>query len=99
VRRCHRDVKRIGALFTTYRNVKLCVSGHLHETRPRGIPRHDVPEQPGGVRKLVEGIASRDLGRDVHGPDLHPDGTFNVEYVDYGWTVEPTPTTGQAVDT
>jgi Icc protein len=98
VRRCHIDVKRIGQLFAKHPNVKLCVSGHLHQidrAEYRGVTYMTSPAVCGGW------WAGNHM--DVFGPayavlDLHPDGTFEVEYVDYGWTVEPAPTTGQAVD-
>ena len=94
VRRTHTDVKRIGALFAKHPNVKLCVSGHLHE-----IDRADFL----GVTYLNNPAVcgnwwSPGLHRGFFGEmysllDLHPDGTLDVQRIDYGWEpVGPPPT-------
>lgn len=85
VRRSHLDVKKFGALFKKYRNVKLCVSGHLHE-----IDRADYLGVTYATNPAVCGNWWQGLHRGVFGEmytviDLHPDGTFDIERVDYGW--------------
>jgi 3',5'-cyclic AMP phosphodiesterase CpdA len=89
VRRVHVDVKRIGALFAKNPQVKLCISGHLHE-----IDRADFMGVTYLNNPAVCGDWWKGLHRGVFGEmytmlDLHPDGTFDLERVDYGWTPAP----------
>jgi 3',5'-cyclic-AMP phosphodiesterase len=85
VRRSHTDVKRIGKLFSQHPNVKLCISGHLHQidrAEYRGVTYMSNPAVSGGWWK------GKHL--DAFGPmytmyDLNADGTFVVQYADYGW--------------
>jgi 3',5'-cyclic-AMP phosphodiesterase len=96
VRRQHVDVKRLGALFTRNPHVRLCVSGHLHE-----IDRAEFMGVTYMTNPAVCGDWWKGLHRGVFGEmytllDLHPDGTFDVERIDYGWTPVPAPTTQPA---
>jgi 3',5'-cyclic AMP phosphodiesterase CpdA len=84
-RRTHMDVKKLGALFRQHPNVKLCVSGHLHQ-----IDRADFLGVTYITNPAVCGDWWQGLHRGLFGEmytvlDLHPDGTFDFEYVDYGW--------------
>jgi len=93
VRRVHVDCKRIGALFAKHPNVKLCVSGHLHE-----VDRADFMGVTYLNNPAVCGDWWKGLHRGVFGEmytllDLHPDGTFDYERIDYGWTPVPAPAT------
>jgi hypothetical protein len=92
VRRTHAlDMKRLGALFGKHPNVKLCVSGHLHEidrAEYRGVTYVTNPAVCGGWW--------RGKHFDLFGPaytllDLHADGSFDVNHVDYGWVQQPDP--------
>jgi 3',5'-cyclic-AMP phosphodiesterase len=98
VRRVHVDCKRIGALFAKHPNVKLCVSGHLHE-----IDRADFMGVTYLNNPAVCGDWWKGLHRGVWGEmytmiDLHPDGTFDYERVDYGWTPVPAAATQPSGD-
>jgi 3',5'-cyclic AMP phosphodiesterase CpdA len=80
----HRDARQLKALFLKHRNVKLCLSGHLHLNE-----RIDY----NGVSYICNGAVSgawwkgknqeTDAGYAV--VDLYDDGTFENEYVNYGW--------------
>jgi len=97
VRRCHMDVKRIGALFTKYRGVvKLCVSGHLHETDRADFLGTTFLNNPAVCGDWWKGQHRGIWGEMYTLLDLHPDGTFDVEYVDYGWTPVAAPATAPA---
>lgn len=98
VRRCHMDVKRIGALFAKYRNVKLCVSGHLHERDRAEFLGTTYLNNPAVCGDWWKGRHRGIWGEMYTILDLHPDGTFDVEYVDYGWKPEVPPATRPAVD-
>lgn len=96
VRRCHMDVKRIGALFASHPNVKLCVSGHLHQ-----IDRAEY----NGVTYITNPAVCGDWWKGKHRGlfgemytviDLHADGTFEYEHVDYGWEPVADPTSKPA---
>lgn len=78
-----RDAMKLANLFSRH-NVKLNLSGHIHQ-----IDRVEL----NGVTYICDGAVS---GNWWKGPlfgiqegfgviDLHPDGTFDHEYVDYGW--------------
>jgi len=80
----HIDARRIKDLFTRHRNVKVCLSGHLHL-----VDRVDYL----GVTYLCNGAVS---GGWWKGPcqefepgyglvDLYNDGSFDHRYVTYGW--------------
>jgi 3',5'-cyclic AMP phosphodiesterase CpdA len=87
----HLDVQRIWRLFLKHPNVKLCVSGHLHRTdraEYRGVTYVTNPAVCGN--KWKGKVADR-WGEMYTMLELRPDGTFDVEYVDYGWKVEKAP--------
>ncbi len=78
----HSDAKKIVSLFEQHTNVKLCVSGHTHL-----VDRVDFR----GVSYICNGAVS---GAWWNGPykgvqpgygivDLHPDGTFDHQYLTY----------------
>ncbi len=82
----HRDGRRLKDLFRDHPNVKLCLSGHEH--------LFDRCEY-NGVTYACGGSV---CGRWWRGPnqetregystiDLFADGTFDLRYVDYGWTI------------
>jgi 3',5'-cyclic AMP phosphodiesterase CpdA len=81
----HVDAKRIVDLFKQHPNVKLCLSGHLHLTE-----RIDYS----GVTYICSGAVSGNWWRGDHHHtdegytviDLYNDGTFDNQYVAYGWT-------------
>lgn len=80
----HTDFERFQKLFAKHRNVKACISGHLH-----------IVEQIdyGGVRFLCNGAVSAGWWRGLHRGtdfgyslvDLFDDGTVESTYVAYGW--------------
>jgi len=82
----HADCWAITELFRQHPNVKLCLSGHMH-TCDRCEYR--------GVWYICGGAASGSWwnGSEYGFPplygkvDLFADGTFNYEFIDYGWPV------------
>lgn len=87
----HTDAWRLRDLFIRYPNVRLCLSGHVHQ-----LERIDYQ----GVVYFCNGAV---CGNWWHGPyhncpegyaiiDLYDDGTFEHAYVAYGWTADQ-PTT------
>lgn len=83
----HEDGADLVALFLKHRNVKLCVSGHIHL-----IDRCDYQ----GVTYLCNGAVSANWWKGRHQEcdegyaliDLYDDGTFDHQYVAYGWKAE-----------
>ena len=81
----HIDARRLKDLFRQHRNVKLCLSGHIHLC--------DRVEYQ-GVTYACGGAVSADWWKgDLDGTDegytvadLYTDGTFDLQYVPYGWT-------------
>jgi 3',5'-cyclic AMP phosphodiesterase CpdA len=84
----HLDALKLKDLFAKHRNVKLCLSGHIHL-----VDRVDY----NGVTYLCNGAV---CGRWWKGPhkecnegyavlDLFDDGTFAHKYVTYGWQAPP----------
>ncbi len=81
----HVDHPRLQELFARHRNVKACLSGHLHI-----VERIDF----GGVAYCCNGAVSAGWWKGLHRGtdfgyavvDLHDDGTVTSEYVPYGWT-------------
>ena len=83
----HVDIDRFQKLFARRRNVKACVSGHLHLVE-------QVDYQ--GVRYLCNGAVSAgwwkgkrretDFGYAL--VDLFDDGTVERQYIPYGWTAQ-----------
>ena len=85
--RMHVDRRMFDALFQKYRNVKLCLSGHLHQ--------YDRAEY-NGVTYICDGAVCGNKWRGPrrHTPegygliDLYADGSFVHHYVQYGWKAE-----------
>jgi 3',5'-cyclic AMP phosphodiesterase CpdA len=83
----HQDAKRIVDLFKQHANVKLCLSGHLHLAERI---------EYAGVTYACSGAVSGNWWKGQHHGteegyalvDLYNDGTFDWQYVDYGWKVE-----------
>jgi hypothetical protein len=80
----HQDAQRIKNLFAKHVNVKLCLSGHTHL-----VDRIDYL----GVAYLGNGAVSgawwkgknHEFAEGYALIDLYEDGTFDHEYVTYGW--------------
>jgi hypothetical protein len=80
-------------------NVKLCVSGHLHQIDRadyRGVTYVTSPAVCGG---WWAGNHVDIFGEMYTILDLHADGTFDIDYVDYGWVVQPAPASAPAETT
>jgi 3',5'-cyclic AMP phosphodiesterase CpdA len=85
----HRDCLRLKSLFEQRPNVKLCLSGHMHL-----IDRVDY----NGVTYLCNGAVSGNWWKGRHKDcdegyaviDLFDDGSFEREYVKYGWQAAAT---------
>jgi len=83
----HIDHPRFQELFAKHRNVKACMSGHLHI-----VERIEF----GGVSYLCNGAVSAGWWKGLHRGtdfgyavvDLHPDGRVDCRYVPYGWTAQ-----------
>jgi Icc protein len=81
----HIDARRIKDLFRRHRNVKLCLSGHIHLC--------DRVEYE-GVTYACGGAVCADWWKgNLDGTeegytvvDLFADGAFDIQYVPYGWT-------------
>jgi 3',5'-cyclic AMP phosphodiesterase CpdA len=95
-RRCHLDVKRLGQLFEKHPNVKLCVSGHLHQIDRADYRGVTYVTNPAVCGNWWKGDHLGAFGEMYTMLDLHADGTFEIERVDYGWTPEVAPTTERA---
>ena len=80
----HMDCMQLKELFAKHANVKLCLSGHLHS-----LDRVDY----NGVTYLCNGAVSGNWWKGRHQDcdegyavlDLYDDGSFDHEYVKYGW--------------
>jgi 3',5'-cyclic-AMP phosphodiesterase len=80
----HTDCVKLKELFAKHPNVKLCLSGHLHL-----VDRTDY----NGVTYLCNGAVSGSWWKGRHKDcdegyavlDLYDDGSFDCEYVKYGW--------------
>jgi 3',5'-cyclic AMP phosphodiesterase CpdA len=81
------DSRRVRELFRAHRNVRLCLSGHIHQ-----LDRVDFD----GVTYICDGAVS---GAWWKGPedncpegygviDMHPNGTWSHEYKTYGWKAD-----------
>ena len=84
----HVDVQRLGQLFRKHPNVKLCISGHLHQidrAEYRGVTYLSNPAVSGG---WWNGKHLGTFGEMYTVLDLMPDGTFEHRYVSYGWKAE-----------
>ena len=81
----HVDGDRLLKLFVERRNVKACVSGHMHLVEQLDFQ---------GVRHLCNGAVSAGWWKGLHRGtdfgyalvDLFDDGTVECHYVPYGWT-------------
>lgn len=86
----HIDAGKLHKLFLKHRNVKVCISGHLHL-----IDRCEFD----GVTYLCNGAVSGNWWKGRHQQcdegyaliNLYDDGTFEREYTPYGWKAEPPP--------
>ncbi|MGE0482096.1 MAG: metallophosphoesterase [Phycisphaerae bacterium] len=80
----HTDAGRITKLFQKHRNVRLCLSGHIHE-----LDRVEY----NGVAYICDGAVSgawwkgknRECREGYGVIDLFDDGSFEHQYVAYGW--------------
>jgi 3',5'-cyclic AMP phosphodiesterase CpdA len=80
----HMDALELSNLFLKHPNVKLCLSGHIHQT-----DRIDY----NGVTYLCNGAVSGGWWKGKHKQcdngyamiDLYDDGSFEQQYVTYGW--------------
>lgn len=80
----HRDARQLKALFLKHRNVRVCLSGHLHQNERIEF---------NGVTYLCNGAVSGAWWRGKHHEtdagyalvDLYDDGTFDTQYLTYGW--------------
>jgi Icc protein len=80
----HQDWEKLKDLLAQHPNVKLCLSGHLHH-----VDRVDY----NGVTYLCNGAVSGNWWKGRHKDcdegyaiiDLYDDGSFEHEYVKYGW--------------
>lgn len=83
----HIDARRIGKLFLKHPNVKLCLSGHLH--------LHDQCLY-NNVWYVCNGAVCGNWWKGSYHQcaegygliDLFADGTFNAQYVNFGWKAE-----------
>lgn len=83
----HTDCVKLKDLFTKHPNVKLALSGHLHL-----VDRVDY----NGVSYLCNGAVcgqwwrgrNRDCDEGYAVLDLYDDGTFDHQYIKYGWKAE-----------
>ena len=87
----HQDFRRLRTLFRQHPNVKLALSGHIHL-----VDRVDYL----GVSYICDGAVCGNWWRgNLFGDcdagygllDLYDDGTFDHQYVTYGWTPVPDP--------
>lgn len=83
----HQDGIKIKDLFAKHKNVKLCLSGHLH---------HQDRVDYNGVTYLCNGAVSGNWWKGRHKDcdegyaiiDLFDDGAFEHQYVTYGWNAQ-----------
>lgn len=84
----HTDAQRFKDLFLAHRNVKLCLSGHLHL-----VERTEY----NGVTYLCNGAVCGAWWKGRHHEcdngyamiNLNDDGSFESEYITYGWEARP----------
>jgi 3',5'-cyclic AMP phosphodiesterase CpdA len=87
----HMDVRRLWALFSHHPNVKLCVSGHLHHIDRADFMGVTYATNPAVCGAWWKGKLLDRWGQMYTMLELRPDGTFDIEHVDYGWKIEPEP--------
>ena len=86
----HSDASRLHGLFLKHPILKVCISGHLHL-----LDRVDFDR----VTYLCDGAVCGNWWKGRHKQcdegyaliNLYDDGTFEREYVTYGWKAEPPP--------
>lgn len=83
----HLDSRKLVNLFWQNKNVKLCISGHLH------LLEHIVYNNvsyvcDGAISGAWWGGAFQQCQEGYGLFDLYEDGTFNHQYIDYGWEVK-----------
>jgi 3',5'-cyclic AMP phosphodiesterase CpdA len=86
--RMHTDAGRLKSLFLMHPNVKVAISGHIHL-----IDRVDYD----GVTYFCNGAVSGNWWKGRHQEcdegytllDLFDDGTFERQYITYGWKAQP----------
>jgi 3',5'-cyclic AMP phosphodiesterase CpdA len=84
-RRVHLDAKRIGQLLLKHPNVKLCLSGHLHQ-----IDRADYRGTTFLTNPAISGSWWKGKHLGAFGEmytllDLSPNGSFTPHHIPYGW--------------
>lgn len=82
----HLDARRLVELFVKHKNVKLCISGHLHLLE-RTVYNDVTYICDGAVCAAWWGGPFHQCEEGYGLFDLYEDGTFDHQYVDYGWTV------------
>jgi hypothetical protein len=87
-RRVHLDSKRFGQLFLQHPNVRLCLSGHLHQIDRADYRGVTYLTNPAVCGNWWKGKHLGAFGEMYTVLDLHPDGTFDYQHVSYGWTPE-----------
>lgn len=83
----HLDTRKLVELFHQHKNVKLCISGHLHL-----VERIEL----NGVTYICDGAVCGAWWQGAYHQcpagygifDLYEDGTFAHDYIDYGWIPE-----------
>lgn len=83
----HLDTRKLVELFHLHKNVKLCISGHLHL-----VERIEL----NGVTYICDGAVCGAWWQGAYHQcpagygvfDLYEDGTFAHDYIDYGWIPE-----------
>ena len=82
----HRDAFELLALLQKYPNVKLCLSGHTHQTERLSYAGIDFVNSGAVCGFWWKGNFNHtDEGYNV--VDLFDDGTYDTHYVSYGWDV------------
>lgn len=84
----HSDAATVAELFARHANVKLCLSGHIHQ-----VDRVEYR----GATYICDGAVSGAWWKGPNGAfpegygvvDLFDDGTFEWAYTPYGWTARP----------
>jgi 3',5'-cyclic AMP phosphodiesterase CpdA len=83
----HLDSRKLVDLFWQNKNVKLCISGHLHLLE-RVVYNNVTYICDGAVCGAWWGGAFQQCEEGYGIFDLYEDGTFDHQYIDYGWEVK-----------
>jgi len=83
----HLDTQKLVGLFWKNQNVRLCISGHLHLLE-RLVYNNVNYVCDGAVCAAWWGGAFQQCEEGYGLFDLYDDGTFDHQYIDYGWKVE-----------